>query len=66
MAKNKKPTEFEVISFRATPAQAERWRDACYRARLKFVDFARAALDAETERLARKHNDGKPFKRRPD
>jgi hypothetical protein len=57
---------YEVISFRATPEQAKRWRDACYWARLKFVDFARQALDAEAERLQKKHNDGKPFRARPE
>jgi hypothetical protein len=65
MPKSSPTSEFEVISFRATPEQAERWRNACYWARLKFVDFARGALDAEVDRLQRKHNDGKPFKHRP-
>jgi hypothetical protein len=58
-------TEYEVISFRVPTELAESSRDACYWARVKFVDFARTALEREIERLQRAHNGGKPFSRRP-
>jgi hypothetical protein len=69
----KKPTtkkaapaeDFEVISFRVPPSLAESSRDACYWARVKFVDFARTAFEREIERLQKAHNSGKPFARRP-
>lgn len=57
--------DFEVISFRVSPALAESSRDACYWARVKFVDFARTALAHEVERLQKAHNGGKPFAKRP-
>jgi hypothetical protein len=63
--KNPDKTEFEVISFRVPPELAEQARGACYEARLKFVEFARAAFEREIERLQKKHNFGHPFPKRP-
>lgn len=65
-AKKAEPAEdFEVISFRVPPALAESSRDACYWARVKFVDFARTAFEREVERLQRAQNGGKAFSKRP-
>ena len=64
-AKNEPAADFEVISFRVPPALAESSRDACYWARVKFVDFARTAFEREVERLQRAHSSGKPFAKRP-
>lgn len=56
----------EVISFRVPAELAEATRDACYWARIKFVDFARTALEREVQRLEKAHNSGKPFEARPN
>jgi hypothetical protein len=58
-------TEFETIAFRVPRELADSSRAACYWARVKFVEFGRAALEREVKRLERAHNRGKPFSKPP-
>lgn len=63
-------TVYKVISIRVPEALNERYLNAVDALagppeRLTYVSLGRAALLREVERLEKKHNEGKPFPRRP-
>lgn len=62
------PRELRKVAFWMRPELVDRARDAVYACgaeHLTLTAFAANAFEAEIARLAKRHNKGKPFPRRP-